>query len=339
MVQKMPQVFNKDRHPIQVVSRRTGLTPELLRAWERRYEAVVPTRSPGNRRFYTDEDIARLLLLRGLIEAGRSIKQIAHLPTPELERMLSDDRQAESKAGGPRRSKRSRERGDSWGDAVRGELPGPATIDGYLEPCLDAVRRLDSSEFEAILARAHLAFGRIAFIERLVVPLLQRIGDLWQDGSLRVMHEHLTSAIVRTVLGQIVGHSRVRPEAPLLIMATPAGQIHELGALVIVALAASEGWRVLYLGPDLPAEEIAAAARQRSADAVALSIVHPADDPRLHEQLAQLRELLPPGLPLLVGGAAAPAYRTTLEAIEAAVLLDLTALRQALRERGAAATS
>lgn len=184
-----------------------------------------------------------------------------------------------------------------------------------------------------MLARAHLAFGRIAFIEQLLVPLMHRVGEKWQDGSLRVMHEHVTSSIVRTVLGQIIGHSRVRPDAPLLIMATPAGQMHELGALVVVSMAAAEGWRVLYLGPDLPPEEIAAAARVREADVVALSITHPSDDPRLHQQLAQLRELLPPGMSLLVGGSAAPAYRTTLVAVEAILLRDLAALRQVLRER------
>lgn len=325
----------EERHPIQVVSRRTGLTPELLRAWERRYKAVVPTRSPGNRRFYSDSDINRLLLLRGLIDAGRSIKQIAHLPSNELERMLIEDRKAAAEAGAVHRSKRARDHRDEREVSSESGIDGPATIDGYLEQCLDTIQRLDSSDFEATLAKAHLAFGRIAFIEQLLVPLMHRIGERWEDGSLRVMHEHATSSIVRTVLGQILGHSRVRPEAPLLIMATPAGQMHELGALVAVTMAAAEGWRVLYLGPDLPAEEIAAAARQRAADVVALSITHPADDPRLHEQLARLRDLLPPGMPLFVGGAASPAYRTTLAAIKAMLLADLAALRQALKERAA----
>jgi methanogenic corrinoid protein MtbC1 len=323
----------EERHPIQVVSRRTGLTPELLRAWERRYKAVLPTRSPGNRRFYTDNDIDRLLLLRGLIDAGRSIKQIAHLPSNELARMLSEDRKAVADAGGVRRSKRPRDDRHDRGDAGEGGVNGPATIDGYLEQCLDTIQRLDSSDFEATLAKAHLAFGRITFIEQLLVPLMHLIGEKWEGGSLRVMHEHAASSVVRTVLGQILGHSRVRPEAPLLIMATPAGQMHELGALVVVTMAVAEGWRVLYLGPDLPAEEIAAAARQRAADVVALSIAHPADDPLLHEQLAQLRDLLPPGMPLLIGGAAAPAYRTTLAAIKAILLPDLAALRRALKER------
>jgi DNA-binding transcriptional MerR regulator/methylmalonyl-CoA mutase cobalamin-binding subunit len=319
-----------ERHPIQVVSRRTGLTPELLRAWERRYQAVLPTRSPGNRRFYSDSDIDRLLLLRGLIDAGRSIKQIAHLPSDELERMLNEDLQAVAAVGDVRPSNSFRDDRYDRGDAGEGGVSGPATIDAYLEQCLDAIQSLASSDLETALARAHLAFGHTAFIEQLLIPLLQRIGEKWQDGSLRVMHEHLTSAVVRTALGQIVDHSRARPEAPLLIMATPTGQIHEFGALVAATMAWAEGWRVLYLGPDLPAEEIAAAARQRQARAVALSLIFPADDARFGKELTRLRSMLPGDVSIVVGGAAVPAYRDSLEAVGAICPADLSEFRAAL---------
>jgi methanogenic corrinoid protein MtbC1 len=93
------------------------------------------------------------------------------------------------------------------------------------------------------------------------------------------------------------------------VVATPAGQIHELGALIVSAMAADLGWQVTYLGASLPAAEIAGAARQCRARAVALSLVYPEDDPRLGGELARLREALPPEVALLVGGRALPAYR------------------------------
>ena len=93
--------------------------------------------------------------------------------------------------------------------------------------------------------------------------------------------------------------------------------------MLVAAAAASIGWRVTYLGANLPAAEIAGAARRSDAHAVALSLVYPEDDPQLSGDLIRLRELLPPKLPLLVGGRAMPAYRDALEKIGATQVKDL----------------
>jgi methylmalonyl-CoA mutase cobalamin-binding subunit len=117
---------------------------------------------------------------------------------------------------------------------------------------------------------------------------------------------------------------------PLLIVTTPPGQLHEFGALMAAATAVENGWEVVYLGPNLPAEEIAAAARQRGADAVALSIIYPSGDPRLRREMHRLRQFLGPDIPILVGGRAAAAYRETLSEIRAVHLADLDALHEQL---------
>jgi MerR HTH family regulatory protein/B12 binding domain len=113
------------------------------------------------------------------------------------------------------------------------------------------------------------------FIEQVIVPLMHRIGDLWHEGVLRVAHEHLASAVVRTSLGSPSRGYGAGPSAPNLVVATPTGQMHELGAMIVATTAASDGWCVTYLGPSLPAEEIAGAVHQRRACAVALSIIYP----------------------------------------------------------------
>ena len=118
--------------------------------------------------------------------------------------------------------------------------------------------------------------------------------------------------------------------APLLLVATPAGQVHELGALLAGAVAVNLGWRVVYLGASLPAAEIAGAARQTQARAVALSLVYPEDDPRLEGELRRLRELLPAEIPLLAGGRALPAYRKVLVRLGAILTADLLLLGAAL---------
>ena len=95
------------RHPIQIVVRRTGLTADVLRAWERRYTAVEPARSSSGRRLYTDDDIERLRLLKRATDAGRSIGQVATLATDALTAMVRDDEAQEAEA--PRAEARSRD--------------------------------------------------------------------------------------------------------------------------------------------------------------------------------------------------------------------------------------
>jgi methanogenic corrinoid protein MtbC1 len=111
---------------------------------------------------------------------------------------------------------------------------------------------------------------------------------------------------------------------------TPSGQLHEIGALLAAATAASEGWRATYLGPSLPADEIAAAVRQNGARAVALSIVYPTDDPHVRTELQRLGQLVGRDAVILVGGRGASSYRSALEAAGARYLPDYHKLREAL---------
>lgn len=146
-------------------------------------------------------------------------------------------------------------------------------------------------------------------------------------------HEHLASAVVRSVLWNVSESRASSPHAPQLIVATPAGQLHEIGALIVAATARREGWGVIYLGPNLPAEEIASAV-QPGVEAAALSISYPPDDPHLVHELRKLRQCLPSDLPILAGGRAAQAYGKALasiDAITANTLTEFTTQLQALR--------
>jgi methylmalonyl-CoA mutase cobalamin-binding domain/chain len=169
-------------------------------------------------------------------------------------------------------------------------------------------------------------------MERVMVPLMRAVGTGWEKGTLGIAHEHLATAIIRAVLSGIV-LSRGLPGSgpgPGIVVTTPARQVHELGALVVAATAASVGWRVTYLGIDMPAESIAEAAAKSGAEAVALSMTHPHDDPDLPGELTRLRERLPAQVTILAGGLAAPAYATALDEIGALVLRDMQSLRTVL---------
>lgn len=306
------------RHPIGVVARRTGLKPDLIRAWERRYAAVEPGRSDTRRRFYSDQDIERLLLLRRVVGTGRGISQVAGLSNEELEALIENEPQPAAPYSPP--------------PAVAsggGDLD--EQMEAFLSRCLQAAQHLDVRGLEMQLERASVAFSRTNLIEKLLVPLMHRVGDLWHQGSLRPIHEHMASAVVRSFLGGLHGAYHPEISAPHLVVTTPARQHHELGALIAAATAAGEGWQVTYLGPELPPEEIAAAALQKGARAVALSVTYPPDDPLLMDDLRRLRRLLGPHTTLLVGGRAVPAYSNLLHEIGARRVDDLNGLRQELQ--------
>lgn len=306
------------RHPIGVVSRRTGLKQDLIRAWERRYGAVEPARSDTNRRFYSDADVDRLNLLRRAVDGGRSIGQAAELSDDELDELIAEDRAAAAAV------KKRREP-----IPVVASAPPSAQVESVLETCLAAVRRLDAADLEGQLQRAAVDLGRTALLERVLAPLMEQIGEMWRQGELRPIHEHLATAAVRSLIATLQ-QGQPTASAPRLLVTTPAGQVHEVGALLAAATAAAEGWRVTYLGPDLPAEEIAAAARQVGARAVALSVTYPPDDPRLGDELQRLQRLLDDGVAMLVGGRAADSYAAALHGTPAHLTEDLGELRQLL---------
>lgn len=283
------------RSPIQVAASRSGLSAHVIRVWERRYRAVEPERDEGGRRFYSEEEIERLQLLREATEAGHAIGTIARLDRDRLVDLIARARPARPVTAPS---------GDDAAEEVRGA-------------CFDAVRQLHSEALEAALQRGLVLFGHQGLLQRIVSPLAGEIGDAWRAGTLTAAHEHFFTAAAKIFLGSLSRQFATHARMPNLVVGTPAGQLHELGAFMAGVAAAHLGWRVTYLGAALPAAEIAGAATQCRAVAVALSIVYPADDPQLPEELRSLRRLLPPEIGILVGGAAAPSYGQVLAEIGA----------------------
>jgi DNA-binding transcriptional MerR regulator/methylmalonyl-CoA mutase cobalamin-binding subunit len=276
------------RHPISVVAQRTGLTPDLLRVWERRYAVVAPGRAGGGQRLYSDADVARLRLLRDATLAGRSISQVASLGTAELARMVEED--AASRA-------------------VDRPLEDRRELRSMVEAMVLLAGELDGARLDATLRRAAARLGLPQFLNGVAVPTLRRIGEEWHAGRLSPAHEHLASSIFHDIVADTLRLATPDPAAPVIVVATPAGERHVNGALSIAALAAVSGWHVVYLGADLPAADIASAARATGAALVALSITQEVDRRRITGELAQLRDALPASVALWAGGTGAVALR------------------------------
>jgi len=283
------------RHPIRVVASRTGLSPDTLRVWERRYGVVQPGRSDGGQRLYSDADVERLTLLVQATGAGRNISQVADLSDAELERLVAEDEAAAAPRGG--------------GAAERG--PAERLDAAFLEASLAAVTDLAPEKLDAVLRQAAFAMGATRFIEAVLAPLLHEIGRLWEAGELSPAYEHAASAAIRRRLEWLAPSFDVADDAPMVVIATPPEERHELGAMLAAAVAAAAGWRVTYLGADLPPAEIVGAARRTGADLVALSVVYPARPDRLDTDIQQIRKNLPAATPLVIGGHGAAALDGT----------------------------
>ncbi len=295
--------MKESHHSLRVVTQRTGLSTHVVRIWEKRYGAVKPKRTGTNRRLYSDAEIERLTLLRLATVAGHSIGSIANLSLERLKVLVAKAEpsgQTQSAAGKP--------------------LSLPET---FQESCLTAVKQMDVRRFEEALQRALIALGHQGLLRLVIAPVSQAIGELWRSGEATAAHEHFLSASLKVFLGQMAKQFATPDNSPGIVVATPVGQLHELGALMVNTAAAHLGWRTIYLGTSLPAAEIAGAAAQNRVNAVALSIVYPEDDPSLAQELANLRRFLPQQIQILTGGRAAAAYRETLTRIGAIQTGDL----------------
>jgi DNA-binding transcriptional MerR regulator len=273
------------RHPIRVVSKRTGLTPAALRAWERRYEAVRPSRSDAGQRLYSDQDVERLKTLRELTDQGRPISMVASLTLEAADALLREDRSTSA----------------STPATVASALESPEVL---VQEAYARLQSFDATGLEHHLWQATMALGAPTFLDGVVAPLLSLVGEGWSAGQLTPAQEHLGSEVLERVLDRIADPAG-STDGPNLVVATLQGELHGLGARLASTAATLEGWCVTYLGTDLPVVDIATTVDAVGAGTVAISVVGTNDLARTAASLAALRERLNPAVEILIGGGGA----------------------------------
>ena len=226
------------------LSRRVGVSPELLRAWERRYGLMEPMRSTGGFRLYSDADELRVRRMQAHLELGLSAAQAAEAARTGVE---------------PRR-----EPDDS------AALGGTETVDELL----DAIERYDEQAAQAVLDRALAALTTEAVLVDIVMPTLRAVGERWVEGTLEISQEHFAAHLLR---GRLLGLARGwgLGIGPLALLACPSGEQHDLPLLLFGISLRSAGWRIAFLGADTPVETIERAATELQPDAVVVSAVAP----------------------------------------------------------------
>ena len=238
-------------HRIGEFSRRVGVNPEVLRAWERRYGLLQPVRSPGGFRLYSAEDADRVGRMRQAIDDGLSAAEAARVA-------LADD-------------------------AAGTELP-PRQVTTRL---FEAIERYDEDAVHAILDENLAAFSLEAVLRDLVLPTLHRVGEAWAEGVLDISQEHFASNIIRS---RLMGLARLwgRGVGPLALLACVPGEAHDI-TLVLFGLALrSHGWRILFLGADTPVETVAYTAETTDPTVAVLASF---DAGHIQAQQRPLREL------------------------------------------------
>lgn len=306
---------NTNTYPIKVVSNLTGLSIHVIRAWEKRYNVVVPERTDTNRRVYSHSDVEKLKLLSQASEKGYPIGSIASLKINDLRNIVDE--------GDPDIDENEK-------NPIHLAHPNKIKNNHYIDNCIEAVKNLNAHELEKELYKALVDYPQFKFIDTIVAPLLEIIGNMWKTGEIRILHEHISTAVIRKFLTTLIDNNSITTNAPSILIATPKGQLHELGALIVGVIASSDGWNVTYMGPDLPGEEIAAAIERLNPKIVALSIVYPSDDFTLDKEMLKLQKLLSKNSIIIAGGRSVNSYTASLKKMGAKIITRTDEFREEL---------
>jgi DNA-binding transcriptional MerR regulator/methylmalonyl-CoA mutase cobalamin-binding subunit len=266
------------RYPIRAVSRLTGISLDTLRAWERRYKVVSPERSDRGR-LYSDAEIQRLMLLRDAITRGHAIGQVAPLSDDELRNL-----------------------GKSSAEVARGFPQREEPVGADLAPLLQAVEAFDSAAANEQIGRLAALLPAPSLVTQVALPLMRVVGERWHRGTMTIAHEHMASAILRNLFGSLL--RLYKPMEPIvkLVLATTSGEHHEFGILAAAMLAAPLGLEPIYLGANLPAEEILAAAEKSGSKVIVVGLMDQSCESMAIRELRTLASIAPLEIEIWVGG-------------------------------------
>ena len=258
------------RYNTKVVVRETGVPADTFRAWERRYNIPVPHRTATGQRLYSERDIAIIRWLRDRTDEGVTISQAVRL-------LEQDDGPAENVAQ-------------------------PVAWDTLHEQLVPALLALDGAAAEAALARAFAVYSVDDVCIRLIAPALVTIGEGWHAGTVSIGQEHFATELLRRKLQGLLGVYDVVAGHATIVAACAPGENHDMGLLILALMLVRRGYRVVYLGSDVPIEGLLPIVEKVSADLVCLSTATTRTAPAAKEVARALRRLSNPPR-IVVGGA------------------------------------
>ncbi|MBI5316508.1 MAG: MerR family transcriptional regulator [Nitrospirae bacterium] len=290
-------------HRIHRVAKLTGLSRDVIRVWERRYGLVKPSRSSNRYREYSDEEVALLRFVKAQMEQGATIGALAEEG--------SDSLIARMRVATP--------------VSAEGQHPHERLLDELVR----SLEPLDKAGFERRLNGAVAVVPFEEAVQRILLPLQRRVGDLWHQGQLTVGVEHYVTKIIQQKLFSVMNQLPVNEFGPRVLIACPEGETHEIGAQAVAYIAATKGCHVYYLGSDLPSSDLATFCEKIKPDLVLLSLTEIKSEAATLQQIKEL-EKLATRWSVGVGGQGALAFGDRLRDTKIELLDDLTALHSRL---------
>jgi MerR family transcriptional regulator, light-induced transcriptional regulator len=267
---------------IGALARATGIPVETLRTWEHRYGFPVAERRASGHRTYAVSLVPRLRRIADLLARGHRAGAVVPATDAELDRL-----QAVS-AGAP------------------AQTPSPSIpLTGSIEDVVAAVAAFDTERVTAMLLGDWARLGPIDFLRQRAAPLVERVGGEWAAGHLNIRHEHFLSERLGDMLRSMRMSFDHQATGPVVICATLPGEQHALGLQMAALVLAAAGWRVVYLGTNVPVTELTALTKELRAAHVALSVSSAADARAVRRDVRRLRRSLPEHVAILAGGAGA----------------------------------
>lgn len=306
------QYFN-----IQIASQLSGVASATIRAWEKRYNAVMPERGDNKHRLYSETDIEKLALLYQLTELGQSIGKVAHLQLLELKEvyeLLMHRPYEEKHVVTPTHEKVDTEK-------MLNNL--------YLAL---AAYKIDIISHELEKARNLLTPRDLCL--KILVPLFQEIGNRVYRNEMSIAQEHTISAIARFYLGQMIGqhYQKTLKRNDLILVTTPEGELHEIGILGAALLFVHYGVKFIFLGTNLPAQSLAEAANALNPKCILLGSTRYElqGSATIEDYLLELKTNLTHSADIWVGGNIRPQVQSNLEKKKVKFFPSLEALDQFL---------
>lgn len=236
----------------------SGIKAHTIRIWEKRYHLLDPNRTDTNIRSYSDHDVRRILNVALLIKNGYKISNVAAFDEPKLQAEVL---------------------------RINRNLTDP---EKNIDQLLFHAVNLDTFGFEQLLDKIIGEFGFSKTIHQVIFPFFERIGILWQAGSIFTAHEHFVSNLVRNRLIRETGKFERNESAQTVLFFLRENEWHELSLLYFNFLAAQAGLRCVYLGQSLPFEDLSNLLINSEFDFVCTSFIQAIEKPELEQYLANL---------------------------------------------------
>jgi DNA-binding transcriptional MerR regulator len=265
------------------LSRRVGVSPELLRAWERRYALLQPSRSAGRFRLYSDADIARVRAMKASMEQGLSAAEAArHTLASNVATAVAE----------------------------RGAAPLAGELAEGVAELREALESFDDGRAHVLLDGFLATFSLDSVLRDVILPTLREIGDRWARQEVSVAQEHFASNLLR---GRLLALARGwgRGGGPRALLAAPAGELHDLGLIIFGLALRDRGWTITFLGADTPVSTIVDTTRRVAPDVVVIAAL---DSDRWRSENDELAALSKAGRLALAGAGASPALAARLGA-------------------------